>query len=398
MDSSSTSRYTGENESTVKGKNGKKKVSEIKLRIRWIKLDAVEYGRIEHLKSILKTALPDRRLKDIGELQSVAQNFLEQIADYPESVCYPYIDDFSFNFDKEKSRLGCSAVNSKYFEADLQRCLMKNEAMLQRTVMIHIINQYWIGSLFDWNTEGQWCLPKDNRLPSRKADDDITQPKPDLSISFTHASFIRGVGESAAFPTELEKCISPDGVRRCFPFLFMEVKKAAADLQDAYLANLHSASQALYSIYQWMVQAGQQDEFFEKICVFSIVFNAQDLGVRVHHAVRLHDGAIEYRFTEFCPLDRYTKDQACRLIHAILYDYAAEELYPILKATFDEVVTQEDERSRSKRKASDVRSATAAAATSVATTKRLRRAQTGNGQTGQSFAMSNLSTESQSAQ
>ena len=63
-------------------------------------MDAIEGERMNHLKSILKTALPDRRLKNTGELQSVAEDFLEQIANHPKSICYPYINDFSFNLDK----------------------------------------------------------------------------------------------------------------------------------------------------------------------------------------------------------------------------------------------------------------------------------------------------------
>ena len=103
---------------------------------------------------------------------------------------------------------------------------MKNDAVLQRTIMIHIINQYWMGSMFDWNTEGQWSLPNDVKLLSR-ADDDISHPKPDFAISFTHGSFIHGVGKSAAFPQELEKCISPDDVRRCFPSFSWRSKRQA---------------------------------------------------------------------------------------------------------------------------------------------------------------------------
>jgi hypothetical protein len=53
--------------------------------------------------------------------------------------------------------------------------------------MIHIINQYWLDPIFDWNTEGQWSQPKETRLPSRE-DDDISLPKPDLAISFTQDS------------------------------------------------------------------------------------------------------------------------------------------------------------------------------------------------------------------
>ncbi|KAF2235503.1 hypothetical protein EV356DRAFT_500411 [Viridothelium virens] len=130
---------------------------------------------------------------------------------------------------------------------------------------------------------------------------------------------------------DLEKCISPDGGDRCFPFLFMEVKKEAADLQAAYLPNLNNASQALHNMYLWMARAGQFDDFFNRIRVFSLVFNAQDLSVRVHRAARLPVDGIGFRFAEYRPLARYDRDQACVLVSSILKNYAAEELHRILK-------------------------------------------------------------------
>lgn len=358
-------------------------MSETKLRLRRVKREPTADSRLQHLRSILKTKLPERPLKDIGQLRSVTENFLGQIIEHPNDSCYSYIDEFSFNFDEGKSKINYPAVNRRYFEADLKRCLARNEAVLQRTIMIHIINQYWLGDVFDWNSEGQWIQPKDTRLPSRE-DDDISLPKPDLAISFTLKSFTGEVDDSDPVPPALEKCISPDGGDRCFPFLFFEVKKAGADLQEAYTANLHSASQALYNIYNWMVRAGQEDLFLEKVRVFSVVFNAQDLSVRVHRTVKLptSGGALGFQFDEFSPLDRYTKDQACLLIHTILTDYAATELHPLLKTAFVEVVDQEDERVASKRKIDASRH----------NSKRAKRNQNNMQHTGQSFNMSNLST------
>jgi hypothetical protein len=385
MDSSSTSRNTGDDGSTAVVRGSRSvKVSDAKLRLRRVNRVPTRDSRLQHLRSILKTELPERQLKDIGDLQSVAEDFLQQIVDHPNDSCYPYIDDFSFHFDKSKSNISYPIVNRRYFEADLKRCLARNEAVLQRTIMIHIINQYWLGDIFDWNSEGQWSQPKDTRLPSRE-DDDISLPKPDLAISFTLRSFTGEDDDSDPIPAELEKCISPDGGDRCFPFLFFEVKKAGADLQDAYTANLHSASQALYNIYNWMVRAGHEESFFNTVRVFSLVFNAQDLSVRVHRAVQLPTGggALGFHFDEFSPLGRYSKDQACLLIKTILTDYAVEELHPTLKSTFVDVVNQEDERVASKRKADAMRNSSS---------KRARRHENDIRHTGQSFGMSNLNT------
>jgi hypothetical protein len=383
MESSSTSR--GDGSTTTKGKGtGSMKVSVDKLKVRRILQEPRPDSRLQHLKSILAAELPELCLKDIEGLRSVTENFLQQIDDHPDDSCYPYLDEFSFRFDEGKSDINYPIINRRYFEADLKRCLARNEAVLQRTIMIHIINQYWLDKIFDWNTEGQWSQPKDTRLPSRE-EDDISLPKPDLAISFTQGSFSPSEDKSDPIPPDLKNCLSPDGGDRCFPFLFFEVKKAAADLQDAYTANLHSASQALYNIYNWMVRAELEDEFLEKVRVFSVVFNAKDLGVRVHRAVKLPTGKgnLSFQFDEFTPLGTYTKDQACLLIHTILADYAAGELHPILKSTYVEIITQEDERISSKRKAAAARSPSS---------KRTRGSQNNLQHTGQSFQMSNLNT------
>ncbi len=388
MDSSSTSRNTKDNESTAKGggTKGLNKISEIKLRNRRVNRDTETDApdeRLPHLKSIVKTELPERPLRDTEELQRTLKDFLQLTADRPDENCYPFIDDFSFSIDEVKSKIDYPIVNSKYFQADLRRCLARNEAILQRTIMIHIINQHWLGKVFDWNCEGQWSQPKDSRLPSRQ-DDDISLPKPDLAISFTLKSFTGEEDDSDPIPSDLEKCISPDGGSRCFPFLFMEVKKAGADLQEAHITNLHSASQALYNMYLWMVRAGKAETFFKTVRVFSFVFNAQDLGVRVHRVSQLADGNIGFRFDEFSPLGRYSKDQACLLVKTILNNYAAQELHRELKAAFTEVVKQEDERVMSKRKNNPPRD--------VGPSKRPRRGQNATQHTGQSFAIGNLST------
>lgn len=165
----------------------------------------------------------------------------------------------------------------------------------------------------------------------------------------------------------------------------MEVKKAGADLQDAYTANLHSASQALYNMYTWMVRSGQEEKFYNNVRVFSLVFNAQDLSVRVHRAETRENESMYFLFDELLPLQRYTKDQACLLIRTTVAEYAAKKLHPLLKTAFKEVTKQESEQAMAilaKRKANTQ---------SNRSIKRARR-QTSVPHTGQSFPLSALST------
>ncbi len=173
----------------------------------------------------MRDQLPDRPLKDTEDFKRILWNFLKLAADRPANNCYPFIDDLSFKVDEAKSKFDYPIVDNKDFQAGLRRCLGRNEAILQRTIMIHIINQYRSGNMFNWNCEGQWSLPRDSRLPSQE-DDEIALPKPGLAVSFTLKSFTGEEDDSDPIPTDLEGCIFPDGGSRCFPFLFMEVKKA----------------------------------------------------------------------------------------------------------------------------------------------------------------------------
>ena len=383
--SKSASKTTNEYESTLRPLRSKvSKVCDKKLRYRRIWLKATPDNQHAHFLSILKTEFPERRLRESENLQDLMRDFLRQAMDSPDESCYPYIDDFSYNFDHGKSKLNFPVVNEKYFQADLQRCLAQNEAILQRTIMIHIIDQYWLGETFDFNCEGQWSQPKDSLLPSTK-NDGISLPKPDLAISFKLQAFTEEEADSDPIPDHLEKTISPDGDERCFPFLFIEVKKARAEVEEAYRTNLHTASQALYNMYTWMSCTKEHlQAFFGTVRVFSLVLNAQDLSVRIHRAFQPEDQDLTYRYEEFRPLSRYSRNQACQLVKTIVNDYAAKELHSVLKSAFVEVTKQEKQLVRSKRKAEPSRSGSS---------KKLRKDQDAGDQDTQSFGMSNLSTK-----
>ena len=88
--------------------------------------------------------------------------------------------------------------------------------------------------------------------------------------------------------------------------------------------------------------AGEVEAFFKTVQVFSFVFNAQGLSLRVHRASQLADGNIGFRFDKFSPLGRYSKDQASLLIKTIVTDYAAQKLHSALNAAFAEIVKQEE--------------------------------------------------------
>ncbi|KAI9687991.1 MAG: hypothetical protein M1820_010353 [Bogoriella megaspora] len=384
MDTNTTSS-TNHDESTLKGRKGKSvKVSQPKLSYRRVSQEPIPEKldpKLTELRQILKTQFPERTIADVPSIPELLRNFLMRADTNITESCYPFVDDLSFELDKEKSTNKLPLINAQYFEANLARCLTRNEAVLQRTVMMTIFNQHWLGQKFDWNTEGQWSQPKDSRMPSR-LDDEISLPKPDLAISFTRKSFT-GLDFSAPIPPALEKCLSPEGYNRCFPFLFMEVKKAASDLQEAYLSNLNNASQALYNMYQWMARVDEVEKFEEKVRVFTLVFNAEDMLVRVHRCKREADEQLYFYFEELRDLVRYSRDEAWGLVNSILEDYAAVELHATLEAAYKEVVKQMDETVQAKRKAEAAQKKSA---------KRARGSGSGGLDYTNSFGMSSLET------
>ena len=386
QDSSSVSRNTQDMTSvgisTAKDYSNRKyyKLTDNKLRVRRVILQRVQDENIDHFKSIIQTELPQRLLSQVPNLKDTLDEYQKKIERYPTLSYYLFVDDLGFELDKGKKHVGYPIIHPEYFDAFLQKCRSQNEAMLQRTLMMNIFHPYWLHDMLYYNTEGQWKLKEDVCLPSTQSDK-IKMPKPDLAMSFKLSSLTMDKDGADPVPSQLESCSQPDGGFRYFPFLFMELKKAEADLADAERDNLYSASQALYIIYQWTLRASTQEDFFKKVRVFSFVFNVEKLSVRVHRAAMSETGVLRFLFDELFVLPHYTKNQACLLLDSLLENYAVKELHPVLKKTFQIVSQQEVLYQLSKRKAKDARDSSS---------KRRRTSKNGSEHTGQSFAMSQL--------
>lgn len=235
-----------------------------------------------------------------------------------------------------------AAITNQDFDGDLEYCrYTTNETIFQRTVMMSIINRSCLKEKFDFNCEGNWSRGT-YPLPSTNGPDDIiTGPKPDLAIFFKYGSLVGTdiVSRSAAIPDDLKSCISPDNDQlRCFPFIFIEAEKGFDNLKHAVLANMHSASQALFNIYAWMNRAGDDATFFNDVRLFSIAINAERVVVRAHRARLVDSGddtELVFSYDELYPRSKphYTRDEVCTLIHNILLEYGEKELLPILKKT-----------------------------------------------------------------
>ncbi|KAI0965164.1 hypothetical protein F4678DRAFT_467829 [Xylaria arbuscula] len=144
----------------------------------------------------------------------------------------------------------------------------------------------------------------------------------------------------------------PDGyIQRCFPFIFIEAKKGFYDLTPALMANMHSASQALFNIFVWMRVAGHKDEFFSDVRVFSIAINAERFALRVHRAQAAEEGdGLEFYYDDVCEGLAYKRDHVCDLIRNVLVGYAEKTLINVLKESVETVLRNERQIQALKRK------------------------------------------------
>lgn len=331
-----------------------KKLDWDKLRVRKVDTRPSNDAKRSSVEGLLDLKLPELRGEQVEELQAIFRKFTRLTTN---EVDYPQVEAVSVEFDRWKSKAGLAKIPAQHFLDDVQRCSFANEAVLQRTIMMEVIDRHQLNEILTFNCEGQWKQDAMLCLIST-GNDKISLPKPDLNISFKLESF----DESAPVPGNLKLSFRPDSDKeeygQCFPFLFFEVKRTQDNLKVALMANLHSASQALFNMYTWMLKAQQAEIFFEKVRVFSFVFNAQDLLVRMHRATVHESTSLQYHFVELADLPRYSKDQVCLLVRRILEEYAIKELHPILKSAFEDV-TSEYRRDVMKRKADEVQKAAA---------------------------------------
>lgn len=211
------------------------------LRAREVGVRPSEDARLQHFESLFHYTLPKLDSARIKEVQGIFSAF----AQIPvEEVDYTEIESLSNDFDGWKSKVGLAKISEQHFADDVSRCTFTNEALLQRTVMMEIIDRHQLHRFLTFNCEGQWVQHPDGRLLSNGSQL-IGLPKPDLAMSFQLNSF----DEMAVVPPGLEKSFCPDTAGqidgRCFPLLFFEVKKEAREqLESAQMANLNSASPA----------------------------------------------------------------------------------------------------------------------------------------------------------
>ncbi|KAI1355994.1 hypothetical protein F5Y01DRAFT_310179 [Xylaria sp. FL0043] len=251
---------------------------------------------------------------------------------------YDTVEGLSDAINEWKSKAHMASITNREFIKDLEHCKdPANEAMFQRTVLMSILNRHQISDKFDFNCEGQWSLRSKYYPPPSTEENSIAEPKPDLAVFFRLDSLVgRGPHfKSMPFPDHLKLCMGPDGyMNGCFLFLLIEAKRGFHDLTPALMANMHSASQALFNIYVFMANARHRTRFFYDVRVFSIAINAEKFALQVHRANTApgrNSDELVFCYDDICSGYMHKRDDIFNLIQNILVGYAEITLFDVLK-------------------------------------------------------------------
>ncbi|KAF3768242.1 hypothetical protein M406DRAFT_349706 [Cryphonectria parasitica EP155] len=206
------------------------------------------------------------------------------------------------------------AYNDKLWALDKSKCtLSSQEPTFQRTMLISMIDRYRLiyekgehgpTTMLDFAAEGVWGCPPMPTMASRRLEDFLTQPKPDLAVAFRRQSLFPAGTNWNIFPTATQRLvcyedISPPSDDRAFHFLTVEAKKSELDISDsvARAQSLNNASQALHNMYEFFREAddgkGEKfvDLFFDKVRFFSVVATSEGIKIRIYRACRISSGA-----------------------------------------------------------------------------------------------------------
>ncbi|KIW99656.1 uncharacterized protein Z518_11069 [Rhinocladiella mackenziei CBS 650.93] len=311
------------------------------LRVRRIRLTAKEDPNFQKLIPKLKPQPQNWPLATQQDLRNLVSRFLQASQNAAEFSST--LDQFVDEFRTWQHTQGMSPISNGEFNATRASCRPGIKVEIRRLIIPSIINICHIPKIFTFGLEKEWKIDKNYRLPSTGREDVIAPPKPDIAISFPFDAFDApsNRGWPSPYPTDLDYCLSPNEENGgCFPFFFCEAGDGTPNEEAACHANLYSASQALYNIFQWMDRAGQRDVFLQRVRVFSMVIARSTIDVRVHRADVQH-GQLCFSFDEVFSCNNYTKDDAYQVYRNILEIYGKGVLLKILQAAFQKVSAKE---------------------------------------------------------
>ena len=233
------------------------------------------------------------------------------------------------------------------------------EALFQRTIMMSLIARHRLiyeqeatkSRYLDFSVEEEWTCPP---MPTREYWMDgrfLTQPKPDLAVSFYRENLIADrLWYDMPAATQRLACyegLSETGAARAFCFFAIEARKATVSSDDTTgkRQSLNNASQALHNMFEFFRDAGKQHEekFFTKVRFFSVVASTEGLTIRIHRATReglrlgltmseRNDYPLRFEHREFARIDRDNFDRGAvlEIFRKILVGYGVKKLHPLL--------------------------------------------------------------------
>lgn len=320
-------------------------------------------------------------LEAVGTDSSMAQKY-ERISpthkDFPQGLAYrnvflkesaapdPYADHIRLleiqesvaETDVEKECYG------QLWRIDQAKCNEgSKEALFQRTLMMSLIARHRFifhidasrTQILDFSVEEPWTCPPMPTRAYKKRLKFLTQPKPDLAVSFCRHTLISNSlwNNMPEATRRLARCeisgIIPD--TRIFPFFTIEAKKAETSSGDTVgkLQSLNNASQALHNMFEFFRDAGPQHEkkFFSEVRFFSVVASTEGLTIHIHRATKEPaDGSgeglimkdrpeypLRFEHREFYSIGRdgFDRKPVLEMLERILVGYGATELHLLLQ-------------------------------------------------------------------
>ena len=267
--------------------------------------------------------------------------------------------------------------HEELWKADTAKCTADpSQALYQRTLMINLIARHLLiyqfdtskEQIFDFSVEEPWgCSPMPSRLlwaitqRQKSGAKYLTQPKPDLAVSFKREAVISDrMWKTLPEPTKGLACFenSSSNASRIFHFLAVEAKRAMLDLDSpqALYQCLNNASQALHNMFEFFRDAGPEHEqvFYDKVRFFSVVANRKGIIVRIHRAIRKPDDVsswelvmpdrpdyrLEFEYREFQRIgdrDEFSRKRVLEVVKKIL-KYATDDLLEMINAAASKLV------------------------------------------------------------
>jgi hypothetical protein len=149
---SGTQKKSVKDGSTVKWVGRLRKLDWDKLRAREVDEDPSEDERVPHFRVLLNWQLPGLTSEEAEEVLDIFKMFAQLNAD---EVNYTRVESVPNEFDRWKAKVSLAHITEEHFSSDVRRCTFLNEAVLQRTIMIQIINRHQLHQSLTFNSEGQ---------------------------------------------------------------------------------------------------------------------------------------------------------------------------------------------------------------------------------------------------